>query len=64
MFAAQVSRPVVGVSLYVLAELLGWFVHPLFAIALFVLMVVYQAWTSQDLRRGNPKRELSRGPCG
>jgi uncharacterized membrane protein len=53
-FAAQVSRPVVGVMLYVLAGLLGWFVSPLLAILVFVVMVVYHAWTSQGIR---PKRK-------
>ncbi|TYK57894.1 TMEM175 family protein [Pseudomonas synxantha] len=49
MFAAQVSRPIVGVLLYVFSGLIGWFVHPLAAIAVFIFMVVYHAWTSQGL---------------
>jgi uncharacterized membrane protein len=51
-FAAQTSRPVVGVLLYALAALIGWFVHPLLAIAIFVFMVVYHAWTSQGIGLG------------
>ncbi|HXI84686.1 MAG TPA: TMEM175 family protein [Verrucomicrobiae bacterium] len=47
---AQVIRPIVGVVSYGLAALLGWFVHPLCAIALFVFMVAYHACTSQGVR--------------
>jgi len=54
-FAAQVSRPLVGVFLYAVAALLGWFIHPLLAIVIFAFMVVYHAWTSQGLRVGRRK---------
>jgi len=50
-FAEQANRPVVGVLLYALAALLGWFVNPLLAIALFVVMVVYHAWTSEGISK-------------
>jgi TMEM175 potassium channel family protein len=46
-FAAQVSRPSSGSSLYAAAALLGWFVHPLLGILIFVAMIGYHAGTSQ-----------------
>jgi hypothetical protein len=34
------------------AAVLGWFVHPLLALAIFTLIVGYYAWTSQGIRAG------------
>ena len=52
LFAAQVIRPAMGVLLYVLSGMLGWYVHPLLAVAIFIFMVGYYAWTSQGIRLG------------
>lgn len=55
LFAVLISRPIVGMVSYTLAALLGWFVSPYVAIALFVFMIFYHAATSQGLPVGKPK---------
>jgi uncharacterized membrane protein len=52
-FAVQLTRPTLGVLLYVFAGLIGWVVHPAAAIGIFVFMVAYYAWTSQGVHSRN-----------
>jgi uncharacterized membrane protein len=49
LFASEVLRPGIGILLYIAAAALGWFVHPLIAVAIFVLVVSYYARTSQGI---------------
>jgi uncharacterized membrane protein len=52
MFAVQIVRPAIGVLLYAVAGLLGWFLHPTFAVVIFVFIVCYYAATSRGVRIG------------
>lgn len=50
VFKAQVRKPLTGIFLYFVSGMLGWFIHPLIAVAIFIFMVAYYAWTSQGIR--------------
>ncbi|HYC94428.1 MAG TPA: TMEM175 family protein [Sphingomicrobium sp.] len=52
-FYAQRSRPWIGVFAYVVAILGGWLINPWLAILIFVLMVIYHAWTSEGVSHRN-----------
>jgi uncharacterized membrane protein len=50
LFGRQVVRPAVGVLVYLAGGLTGWFVHPIAAVAIFIFMVGYYAWTSEGIQ--------------
>jgi glycerol-3-phosphate O-acyltransferase len=50
VFAVQLRRPVLGVLFYIIAAILGQFVRPIIAVAIFISVVGYYAWTSQGIR--------------
>lgn len=58
-FQIEVLRPVVGAAGYVVAALLGWFVHPGIAVALFILVASYYAVTCTGVRE-MPRLRLPR----
>lgn len=47
LFAKEILRPSIGIALFALAAIVGWFIHPFLAIGIFLLVVIYYAWTSQ-----------------
>ena len=49
LFAEQRQRPLVGLVSYLLAAIVGYFVAPEIAIALFLWMIAYHAITSEGL---------------
>jgi hypothetical protein len=49
IFRSQVLRPTLGILLYIVAAVVGWFVHPALAVAMFMIVVGYYAWTSLGL---------------
>jgi hypothetical protein len=44
--------PAIGVLLYAVAGLLGWFLHPAFAVVIFVFIVCYYAATNRGVCTG------------
>lgn len=49
-FSNQILRPIVGIILCIIAAVVGWFVSPVTAIVILVLVIGYYAWTSQGFR--------------
>ena len=60
LFAKQKSRPLVGVGSYLLAAVLGYYVTPLLALALFVWMIAYHAITSEGLHANRLAQAFTR----
>jgi uncharacterized membrane protein len=55
IFKGQVRKPLTGIFLYFFSGILGWFVHPVIAVLIFIFMVSYYAWTSQGVRLRHKK---------
>jgi uncharacterized membrane protein len=62
-FVHQIMRPLIGIPIYIIAALVGWFSRPGLAVGIFVSAVVYYCWTSQGIRpsRDVPARRMPGG---
>ncbi|MFG2058902.1 TMEM175 family protein [Micromonospora sp. NPDC048930] len=54
--AAQRTRPVTGMALYLISGALGWLVSPVLGLVGIGVMIVYHALTSEGVRRRRPRR--------
>jgi hypothetical protein len=50
IFALQMLQAAIGILLDKVAAAFGWFVQPVLAVGIFMLVVGYYAWTSQVSR--------------
>jgi uncharacterized membrane protein len=57
----EIYRPIIGIVLYIMAALVGWFYSPSAAVCIFVFIVGYYAWTSQGFHSGRQKIGASAG---
>lgn len=47
--AVEVTRPIVGIILYAVAAVVGWFFSPTIAVFIFMLVVAFYAWSSRGI---------------
>jgi len=47
--AVEVTRPIVGIILYAVAAVVGWFYSPTIAVLIFTLVVAFYAWSSRRI---------------
>ncbi|PZP54097.1 MAG: DUF1211 domain-containing protein [Agrobacterium fabrum] len=56
--AVEVTRPLVGIAMYVVAALVGWFGNPTVAVIIFMLVVAFYAWSSRGIFSLGRNRKL------
>lgn len=55
IFKTEVRRPLTGILLYFVGGMLGWFIHPVIAVIIFIFIVLYYAYTSMGVPRKKSK---------
>ena len=55
IFKGDVRRPLTGTFLYLIGGILGWFIHPIIAVLIFIFLVLFYAWNSQGLKSRSKK---------
>ncbi len=61
--AVELTRPIVGIALYIIATLVGWVYSPAAAVFISLLVVIFYAWSSRGIFSRGRKKSQRLGSC-